>query len=267
MARYFFAPSGSRRGWDGWRQRRPKLVLLDFDGTLSDFAATPGQARLAPGMRRALERLRRLPETALAVISGRTAEDVKRRVNVPGIRYLGNHGAGGFGAWPTRPARQRRTESLAGALRPVVRRYAGALLERKGPELTLHFRRVAARRVPGLLAAARAAAAGSGFEMRGGNRVLEFRIPGAGGKGEAVKRLARRLARGWRRTGLCLYLGDDATDEDAFAAIRSLGPKALGFKVGPGKTRAAFRLRGVGEVLRLLQSLEASRFSKTQKGA
>lgn len=267
MARYFFTSAGLRRGWDAWRASWPKLILLDFDGTLSEFAPTPGQARLAPGMRPVLESLSRSPAAALAIISGRAAEDVKRRVNVPGIRYLGNHGASGFGAWPASPSRLRRAEKLARALRTVLKRYAGALLERKGPELSLHYRRVTANRIPGLLAEARAAAAGSGFALRGGNRVLEFRLPGAGGKGEAVKRLARILARGWRRTGLCLYLGDDATDEDAFAALRSLGLRTVSFKVGAGKTGATFRLRNVGEVRSLLQALAASRSSKPKKGA
>ncbi|MEW6515493.1 MAG: trehalose-phosphatase [candidate division FCPU426 bacterium] len=258
MARWFFTSVAGRkpaRDLAAWQAARPRLLLLDFDGTLSPIVASPGRARLAPGMRQVLSSLGRSQGTAVALLSGRSLPDLKQRVGVPGLYYLGNHGASGYGAPAVSPARRERSRRLAAALRPLLRRWPGALLESKGLDLSLHYRQVAPKRVAGLLTAARAAAAGHPFDLRDGKKVLEFRLPGARGKGDAANRLARSLARGWRRTGLCLCLGDDATDEDAFAAIKRLGPRAHSFKVGTGPTVADYRLRDVGEVGRLLRAL------------
>jgi trehalose 6-phosphate synthase/phosphatase len=49
-----------------------------------------------------------------------------------------------------------------------------------------------------------------------------------------------------------LAIGDDRTDEDLFGA---LPPEAVSIRVGPGQTRARFRLDGVPAVRALLQSL------------
>lgn len=262
MARRFFATAETAGRLAAWRAAAPKLLMLDFDGTLSPIAATPGKARLAPGMRRVLGALRRPQGSCVVVISGRALEDLRRRVGVPGLLYVGNHGASGYRAPRISRLWMERARRLARALRPVARRCPGALLESKGPELSLHYRRASRSGIAGLLKAARAAARAFPFAVRGGKKVLEFRVPGWSGKGRAAARLARSLAPGWRRTGLCIYVGDDATDEDAFAALRRLGPRAFGFKVGSGKTAATYRLRNTGEAGRLLRELAAPREPK-----
>jgi trehalose 6-phosphate synthase/phosphatase len=84
-------------------------------------------------------------------------------------------------------------------------------------------------------------------EILAGNRVLEIRPHGIH-KGRIVPPLpAEKLA----RTAV-LAIGDDRTDEDLFGA---LPPEAITIRVGPGNTRARFRLEGVAAVRALLQSL------------
>jgi trehalose 6-phosphate phosphatase len=80
---------------------------------------------------------------------------------------------------------------------------------------------------------------------------LEIRPKGAPGKGEALERLIGRFLEG-RKEGICVHLGDDRTDEDAFQVLQKLKGNALGLKVGEGPTHAHYRLEGLGEVHRFL---------------
>ena len=68
------------------------LLLLDFDGTLSEIASSPEVAVLRPGNAALLEDLSRRSGYAVGVISGRSLDDVAERVGVPGLVYAGNHG-------------------------------------------------------------------------------------------------------------------------------------------------------------------------------
>jgi len=109
--------------------------------------------------------------------------------------------------------------------------------------------------VPALLVAARSAVRGLPLALRTGKHVLELRPPNWQHKGWALRKLSARLAPGWRRTGACIYMGDDRTDEDAFVAAAGLGPRAWSFKVGPGATAARWRLQDMAEVKRFLEYL------------
>src|SRR4249919_3639447 len=73
-------------------ERRPLLVVSDFDGTLSRIVDDPWGAQILPLGRRSLRSLATLPGVSVVVISGRTATDVAKRVRVGGVTYLGNHG-------------------------------------------------------------------------------------------------------------------------------------------------------------------------------
>ena len=53
------------------------LVALDFDGTLSDIVPRPEDARLTDERRQLLRELNSRPRFAVAVISGRTLEDLR----------------------------------------------------------------------------------------------------------------------------------------------------------------------------------------------
>jgi trehalose-phosphatase len=88
---------------------------------------------------------------------------------------------------------------------------------------------------------------------RGGKDVLEFSVSSAT-KGTAVSFLAEL-----KQTKNILFIGDDVTDEDAFAALPSTG---LGIKVGPGETHAAYRIDSTTDVTEVLELLLAFRTSQ-----
>ena len=80
--------------------------------------------------------------------------------------------------------------------------------------------------------------------------VVELLV-GDGDKGTAVAALARRT-----HASHVVFLGDDTTDEDVFATLSS---SDVGVKVGPGETRAEFRVQSPDEVAEVLERLLALR--------
>jgi trehalose-phosphatase len=211
--------------------RRPLLVVSDFDGTLSRIVDDPWGAQILPLGRRALRALAGLPDVHVAVLSGRTAADVAARVRVGGVTYLGNHGMErGFVARGGRPTRlsaaaddasheaihmSERLETEVSGLVPEP----WLIVERKPPAVAFHF-----RTAPDIAeAAARVRAAVDELDPDGilerfpGRRVLELRPFGAVAKGDALRTLVDEF-----RPGSVFMLGDDVSDALAFRALRDL---------------------------------------------
>lgn len=240
----------------------PRLLIFDFDGTLAPIAPTPDRAVLPERTRRLLAALAEDDQNQVAIVSGRSLQNLKAKTGIRRLLYVGNHG---LTADPSLEgfdrSRQQRWFKVAlkayNLVMPLTKMAPGSSLEFKGPDLSLHYRLARAGDVKPLLAAARNAVRKLPLVARDGKEVLELRPGTRRHKGWAVRRLALFQAAGWRSRGVCLYLGDDSTDEDAFAAIRTLGKRAVGLKVGPGATLADYRLRDTNDVLRFLQALLA----------
>jgi trehalose-phosphatase len=86
------------------------ILFLDFDGTLSPIASRPNQARLRRSVRDTLWELVRL--FPIVVISGRAPKDLRQRVGLQKVCYVGHHGlscleAGGDVAWLVTPPAER----------------------------------------------------------------------------------------------------------------------------------------------------------------
>jgi trehalose 6-phosphate phosphatase len=148
----------------------------------------------------------------------------------------------------------RESSEVRERLEPLVKKWPGAILEVKGPDLSLHYRGLDPEKADQLIAQALDAVEDLSVIPNRGKCVLEFEPQGAPGKGEALERLAKGYFMG-NDGGFCMYVGDDRTDEEAFVALRHMRRRAVGFKVGPGSTHAHFRLRNVEEVHRLLTSI------------
>ncbi len=237
---------------------RPLCIFLDYDGTLVPIRQKPGLAALHPARRRLLERL---SGTAfVCVVSGRSLANLKERVGIPGLSYVGNHGLEirhGGRTWVHPKARtiEPKLEEAAERIEAGLAVFPGAFVERKGVTASVHHRNMAPRLLPRLKAAVRRAIApaGSRILLAEGKKVLELLPNVAWHKGRAVRKVLQLLKPG---PGAALvYIGDDRTDEDAFAM---LGRKAVTVRVGSrGPTRAEFRLPDVASVWRLLGRLAA----------
>ncbi|MDZ4245626.1 MAG: trehalose-phosphatase, partial [Dehalococcoidia bacterium] len=74
------------------RDRTRILLMLDYDGTLSEIAGTPELAGLPDTMKHTLERLALHRGITTGIISGRSVEELRRKVGIDGLFYSGNHG-------------------------------------------------------------------------------------------------------------------------------------------------------------------------------
>jgi trehalose 6-phosphate phosphatase len=231
---------------------RPSFLCLDYDGTLVPIAARPHQATFDDSGRRLLSAL--LRHMPIAIISGRSRHGLRALVGVPRLVYVGNHGLEISGPRirhrPTVPAGWRRDlERLLGLVEADAP--AGALVERKGVTASVHYRLVSPadrrRWLPALRARLRLAAARGRLHVVYGKAVAELRPPVDWDKGAALRWLRARPGMTGRTP---VYIGDDATDEDAFQAVRRGG---IGVRVGgPRRSNARYRLSGHDQVRRLL---------------
>ncbi|MEZ4485495.1 MAG: trehalose-phosphatase [Syntrophotaleaceae bacterium] len=250
---HFAELSGQLRG-------RRLVVFLDFDGTLTPIVHRPEWAEMSAAMRSTVRRLGRC--CTLAVVSGRDLIDVRAKVGIAEIFYVGSHGfqlAGpaGFDLELPRgsrylPALDQAEQALLAQLGPIP----GAQVERKKFAVAVHFRRVASEQVDAVTAVVdRVLAASEGLRKTGGKKIFELRPDVNWDKGKALAWLLKELQLGGGAI-LPLYIGDDLTDEDAFRELRQHGIGIL-VREEARPTLARYALDGIQEVELLLQRLTA----------
>lgn len=218
-------------------------LFLDLDGTLTRIERRPGDVTFDAKRAALLAGLERMLGGALAVISGRSLEDVDRILggapqSVAAVHGLiRRHGGRTVSARPS-PDLERARHALG----PLLLSWPGLTLEDKGLSLALHYR--GAPQAEGAVrdAVARILSAAA-LTRQDGAMVCELRTPGPG-KGDALKAFMRDPPFAGRRP---VMVGDDLTDEAAFAAAAACG--GFGVLVGPGRPSAAlYRLDSVEAV-------------------
>ena len=224
-------------------------LFLDFDGTLAELQDDPDTVALLPGIAEVLEAAALRLKGALAVISGRDVGDLARRVP-SGLWRIGNHGLIEVAPEAIVPdARAAAPVAVQEAFESVSGRYDGTRVETKGPVLALHYRQVPDAGAGIGKALAEMGLSGAGYRLQHGKFVFEAKPDGAN-KGRALTQMMRKVPFEGRRP---VMIGDDTTDEDAFAAANRLG--GLTVKVGAGDTNATHRLNDVAAVHGYLKEL------------
>lgn len=225
------------------------LVGFDVDGVLAPIVDHADDARLTDGVRDALARLGM--RTEVAILSGRSLGDLERQFAFPsGLHVIGSHGLEERGAGDVvLDADERYTfdqlEILA--TKAVEAAGEGAWLEYKPASVVVHTRNAEPERVgPALEALTRLASMIDGAQVKPGHHVLEL-LARTASKGQALLDLARRLGR-----SPLVFLGDDVTDEDAFALM---GDDDVSIRVGDGASVARYRVDGPDAVADLLGRL------------
>jgi trehalose 6-phosphate phosphatase len=222
--------------------RRMPLLAFDFDGTLAAITSDRDAAGLRPRTRELLVALS--TGRACVVVSGRSRADLARRLGVPRLRTIGNHGAEPF--WRRR-ARPRALDAWKRDLRAAVRGEEGIELEDKGLSLAAHYRRAPnPRRARAALRLALARLEGA--RVTEGKAVFNVCLRAAPHKGEALQDAMRRL-----RTPAAIFVGDDVTDEDVFGLS---DPRVLTIRVGRShRSRARYFVVNQRAVNHLLEEL------------
>lgn len=218
-------------------------LFLDFDGTLAELAPRPDAVRVDAALPGLLEVLACRLEGRMAIVSGRPVAQIRAYFPDLAIAVSGSHGLeldwpDGRVEHPERPRWLDDAVAHAGALRD---RHPGLLVEEKPFGVALHY-----RQAPEAAADAHALAdelARDGGSVQAGKMVVELRATGME-KGDAVRRFMQEPV----MTGTYpVFLGDDLTDEPAFAVAAELN--GAGILVGePRDTAARYRLPGVAAV-------------------
>jgi trehalose 6-phosphate phosphatase len=227
---------------------RRVLVAFDFDGTLAPIVRLPDAAKMRRRTAALLAKMATL--YPCAVISGRARADVLQKVRgIPWRAVLGNHGMEPWrGLAAARRLVARWCDQLAATLPPAP----GVVVENKGPSLAIHYRLAHARGTMRRLVLRAATALRNGRIVLG-KMVVNVLPAHAPDKGQALLQLCKRLG-----CDAAVFVGDDDTDEDAFALAARF--PLLGIRVGRSRrSQAAHFLPGQNAIDELLARLVAAR--------
>jgi trehalose 6-phosphate phosphatase len=211
-------------------------LFLDLDGVLAAIEARPQDVEPLPWRSRLLRRLVERLDGRLAIVSGRTLEEVDWILDGAAPAVGAVHGL------VRRRSDGRVADCVASTglgrvrhgLAELVVEHPNLTLENKGVAVALHYRQ-APELGPAVRAEADRLAREHGMKLQLGDMVAEVREPGSD-KGGAVRAFMQEPPFKGARP---IFLGDDLTDEDGFAAAQALG--GMGVLVGPGRKTAAHR--------------------------
>ncbi len=197
-------------------------LFVDFDGTISHLALTPDDAVVSHRAANALRGLSgKLP--LVCAISGRGVSNLRAKVGIDELVYVGNHGVEKYEAESlvVAPGMAEYEERIVGLLSALKRHVdiPGIIWENKKYSAAVHFR---ATDHPASVKSALAEALSmvdevDGLQMFWGKMLLEIRIPNGVHKGDALRELVRE-----HRIDAAIFLGDDMTDLDAMKMLRDM---------------------------------------------
>jgi trehalose 6-phosphate phosphatase len=235
---------------------RDCCLFLDVDGTLLDFAPTPDSVVVDEPLRALLRVLERQCDGALALVSGRSIADLDALFDPLYLATAGVHGCerrDAQGHW-LRPRFADETiaqirQLLTQALAPIDgiliedKQYAFAIHYRRAPQLEATLRTALQRLAPSLP---------DSLELIEGDEVFEIK-PVSHDKGTAIEAFLQEAPFVGRYP---IFIGDDLTDQDGFAAVR----RHLGMAIAVGSNvHSEWHLEGPRDVRRWLTTFITSR--------
>ncbi len=227
-------------------------LFLDFDGTLTEIADTPGAVRIDPRLPATLAELAATLDGAVALVSGRPVAELDRLLAPARLPTAGLHGLQQRFADGEVRQLGPHNGALAG-MRAGLARFVAEdprlLIEDKGQAIALHYRGAPERADECREAVILASAEHREYQVLEGKMVFEIK-PRSMDKGRAIEAFMQHAP---FAGGTPAFVGDDTTDEDGFRIVNSLG--GLTVKVGAGATAARHRIGGVPALLGWLHAL------------
>ncbi|MBY0287540.1 MAG: trehalose-phosphatase [Mycobacteriaceae bacterium] len=231
------------------------LVTCDFDGTLAPIVSNPADARMLSDAATALTALAELPDTDVALVSGRALGVLRTLSGMPAsVHLVGSHGAE-FDTGFAHDIDEGLLTRIIAELNEIAANKPGVTVETKPASVALHVRNANPADGEAALEQARRASENWDAHATAGKAVLEFAVIQTD-KGEAVD-----ILRDQNASTAVVFVGDDVTDEKAFARMRD---GDIGVKVGPGDTAAGFRIGSPDDVAEALAFLLNARAPITE---
>lgn len=238
---------------------RSWCLFLDVDGTLLELADSPGGVAVDAALLPLLEDLRLAAGGAVALVSGRTIQNLDQLLGTVHMPAAGLHGCerrDASGVMHVAPVAVEQLADVRAGLQRLAARHPGLLLEDKGAGLALHF--LKARELEHELRAEVALLAAPlvpRFGLIDGHCVIEVK-PAAHTKDSAVTEF---MAESPFRGRVPIFIGDDQTDYGGFAAVRRFD--GLAIAVGP-RVKSEWWLPGPVAVRQWLELLRGQRISQ-----
>lgn len=232
-------------------------LFLDFDGTLVDIAPQPEAVVVPPALIRTLESLQHYLGGAIAMISGRSIEQIDQFLQPIRLPVAGVHGVerrnakGEVSLLPSFPL-----QVVEQAAQQLVSEDARLLVEAKRGSIALHYRQAPELEGRCVETMRRAVEQSPGLTLLRGKMVVEAK-PGGASKGAAIEAF---MAEPPFCTRTPVFVGDDITDEVGFATVQRL--RGLGVKIGEGASVAWQRIATPAAFRKQLQSAVAAKAGK-----
>src|SRR6266704_2959133 len=206
-------------------------ILLDIDGTLLDLAPTPREVWVPPGLAKTLNRLLARTSGALALVSGRSLNDIDLIFAPAEFPAVCGHGAEMRVTSDSEAVAARAPpldKELKRRLAAIAKLSPGILLEDKGYSLALHYRLAphAEKAIYAAVSLIRADLPNAPIEVLPGKCVCEIKHSGFNKATGVLELMTHEPFRGRRP----IFIGDDVTDETVFAIMPDLD--GLAFSVG-----------------------------------
>ena len=238
------------------------FIGLDYDGTLTPIVSHPDHAWLPQDTKSLLKYLCNLPNAFVCIISGRSYEDLRRKVGIKRIIYAGNHGMEIKGRDLSFSIKnfKKYVEEINKICRNLNQRLKGiqgVWVENKGLTTSVHYRLADSEDVQkGKQIIFPIVKTFKDLKLKRGKKVWEIRPNIDWNKGKAITYILEGcLRRNWKRESAVVYIGDDRTDEDAFSLLREDGVTALVNRKPPQRSNAKYFLTHPKEVTSFLRWL------------
>jgi len=238
------------------------LVACDLDGTIAEFIHDPADVVVNPVSVAAMATLAGLPDTAVAVVSGRPYVDlvaILQRSAIPGVErfiVVGGHGVEIEGPPQLTDAQRQLVGTITSEVRAALVQWPLVIAEPKVTGVSVHSRALSEAEAQAtderLHELVGAAGWGGEVFIQRGLRMFEVLVLEPN-KGAAVAHLRER--QGAPATAV-LYAGDDLTDETVFSR---LGPGDVGIHVGAKPSAAEHRIGSPADLAALLHTLAGER--------
>ena len=234
------------------------LIFSDFDGTLTPIVNTPSQAILSSSMRGCLNELN--SNFPVIIVSGRALHDLKERIHLATLSYAGNHGLEFKSMIPELSSYcfgeeyKKIMSQVEDDLQRLLNEVPGCIIENKQLTLSIHYRLVDSSFHPFIKeAVGNILNKYPQLDDFCGKKVFELRPRIKWNKGYAAHFIFNHFRQTYPHT-VPIYLGDDTSDEDAFAAFNCNG---ITIKVTAelSTTAAHYFLESPGEVERFLNQI------------
>jgi trehalose 6-phosphate synthase/phosphatase len=231
-----------------------RLLMLDYDGTLTSFTGNPEDARPDNELKELIKSLAADDNNKVLVISGRDKNTLEKWLGDQKVEFVAEHGV-----WARRAGEGwTMTDNLDASwkedIRPILDIYVnktpGSLLEEKDFSLVWHYRKVETGlgelRAREIISHMKYLAVNMNLQVLEGNKVVEVKNLEVNKGKAAVKWLD------FYDTDFVFAIGDDWTDEDTFKAVPQ---EAYTIKVGDRRSAARFSVNGTEDVRQLLHRM------------